>query len=234
MAMNACLLSRFLQRRFTTHPSRRVDRIGRTGTRSSSASTSHQTKVVASTQTWFERVVIGEKLCPFAPPLSANTMRIVASAAANERHAINDVAAEVNLLFGYKDDQDVAIPSDAKGKGVTQNVETTLVVFDAIFVKDFRDFVRLSWTLQEEVLVNGGFQEDLQFVLFHPGALHQTYSTTESAADFTIRSPYPTLHLLRQADVMRAVEGGYPNLEEFPARNKEKLIGQGIVAWKTR
>jgi hypothetical protein len=56
----------------------------------------------------------------------------------------------------------------------------------------------------------------------------------DSPADYTIRSPYPTIHLLREVDVMKAVQGAYPNLESLPARNKAKLTEQGIEACQAR
>jgi hypothetical protein len=206
------------------------------------------TAVVASTQKWFHRIVIGEKLCPFAPPLlAANTLRIVASEAFNVRQAVADIKSEVHLLLSVHTtthcDFDVnstkSNGTDSKDTKPSQpHHETTLVVFDAPFVKDFRDFVRLSWTLQEEVLVEGCFHNDLQLVLFHPEATHQTYKgegdETAAAADYTIRSPYPVVHLLREADVMQAVQGGYRNLEDLPERNKHKLSAQGIFVCQSR
>lgn len=193
-----------------------------------------------------DRVVIGEKLCPFAPPLLAdNKLRIVASSAANEQDAVAHIRLEAAELVGHSKEHARA---ETNGSAATlQRHETTLVVFDAPFVQEFRDFVRLSWILQDEAIVDGGYQKDLQLVLFHPKATHQTYSDAcESgdgndhrdenfaAGDYTIRSPYPTVHLLREVDVMRAVTGNYPNLPELPTRNKLKLMEQGYAHCKAR
>jgi hypothetical protein len=185
---------------------------------------------IAATQQWFESVVIGEKLCPFAPPLlqNPNLLRIVSSRASNTKEAIFDVATEVKGLVGY-DKEDAAPPVH----------ETTLVVFDdndsPNFLADFRDFVRLSWELQEEA-VGDQYVSDLQLVLFHPKATHQTYGDSEddNPGDYTIRSPYPTVHLLREVDVLQAVQGAYPNLETLPARNKEKMVHQGLEKCRDR
>jgi hypothetical protein len=183
---------------------------------------------IAATQTWFESVVIGEKLCPFAPPLLQNdgqALRIVASKSTNEEQAVKEVEAEANLLIGT----DSSTPQSPRP-------ETTLLVMNAPFVQDFRDFVRLSWTLQENAILQNNLVEKLQLVLFHPLATHQTYAATEEAnpGDYTIRSPYPTIHLLRQDDVMRAVSGGYPDLQSLPARNQARLISQGLETCKSR
>ena len=201
-------------------------------------------RMVASTQAWLDRVVIAEKLCPFAPPLTAaNTLRIVESTAVNEKQAVAHVKKEVELLLlsSAKDDSEGTV-KDNTAIGLTSTTphhETTLVVFDAPFVQDFRDFVRLSWTLQEEIIVGENHLAELQLVLFHPTATHQTYSShagdgNGTAADYTIRSPYPVVHLLRKVDVMRAEMGGYPNLEELPARNKRKLLAQGLSVCQAR
>lgn len=187
--------------------------------------------------------MIGEQLCPFAPPLNvANTIRIVASEAVNEKQAVTDIKSEVYRLLSMPAHRDGDATktrvdtNDKKDAFPMPHHETTLLIFDAPFVKDFRDFVRLSWTLQEEVLVQECLHEDLQFVLFHPEATHQTYKIDgdETAADYTIRSPYPVVHLLREVDVMRAVQGGYPNLEDLPARNKRKFSAQGIAVCHLR
>lgn len=182
---------------------------------------------VTATQKWFENIVIGEKLCPFAPPLLQNDgqlLRIVASKSTSEKQAVEEVTTEANLLVGTDSTQ-------------SPRPETTLLVMNAPFVQDFRDFVRLSWTLQEEAILENNLAEQVQLVLFHPLATHQTYaSSTEDAnpGDYTIRSPYPTIHLLRQEDVMRAVSGGYPDLESLPARNQARLISQGLETCKSR
>jgi hypothetical protein len=180
---------------------------------------------IAATQKWFETIVVGEKLCPFAPPLLQNPslLRIVSSDASSPEEAIRHVSKEVRLLV----DQDIA---------PTHEHETTLVVLDHCpFVADFRDFVHLSWQLQEEAIGEESLGK-LQIVLFHPQATHQTYAAEgeQNPADYTIRSPFPTIHLLREVDVLRAVQGGYPNLETLPARNKDKLIQQGLQVCERR
>jgi uncharacterized protein len=210
-------------------------------------------QLVQSTKKWIDLVVVGEKLCPFAPPLiSSNTIRIVASAAQCATDATNDIRVEVDLLLRptvhsseksvHSDTEistsacDQAMKFEEKDANVPLH-ETTLIVFDGNFVRDFHDFVRLSWILQSDAVVAGGYVDDVQLVLFHPTAKHQTYGTDDqdgNAADFTIRSPYPLVHLLREVDVMRAVSGSYPNLEDLPSRNKQKMLAQGFSVCKNR
>lgn len=209
--------------------------------------------LVQSTKKWIDLVVVGEKLCPFAPPLiSSNTIRIVASAAQCAADATNDVRVELDLLLRpTKHSSEKSVHNDTEINTITcdqtmeceekdVNVplhETTLIVFDGNFVRDFHDFVRLSWILQSDAVVAGGYVDYVQLVLFHPTAKHQTYGTDDqdgNAADFTIRSPFPLVHLLREVDVMRAVSGSYPNLEDLPSRNKQKMLAQGFHVCKSR
>jgi hypothetical protein len=194
----------------------------------------HALPVVAVATPFWRRLT-----SPFAPPLlrNSNLLRLVHSTATTPQEVVRDVAAEVRLLVGDESSSSLSTstttPSTTPSSPRRRLHETTLVVLDgqhSPFVTEFRDFVHLSWQLQEEA-VGEEFVQLLQLVLFHPKATHQTYAAStegvESAADYTIRSPYPTIHLLREVDVLKAVQGGYPNLEELPSRNKEKLIRQG-------
>ena len=184
-----------------------------------------------ATMKWFRTVVVGEKLCPFAAPLlkQKDLLRIVSSSAQTTEDAVQDVRHEVLKLAG-KDRQDTTH-------------ETTLIVFDNhhrddSFVSSYLDFIRLSWSLQEEAISDES-RDLLQLVLFHPRATHQTYGGGIDGAegqpfDYTIRSPYPTIHLLREQDVMKAVQSGYPDLEYLPSRNKAKLSQQGLNVCRAR
>ena len=127
--------------------------------------------------------------------------------------------------------------------------ETTLVILDSepspSWSTDYREFIRLSWDLQEHAVEQTGLMGKLQLVLFHPLATHQTYgmnddssssssSSESNPGDYTIRSPYPTIHLLREVDVLKAVQGGYPHLETLPARNQAKMKEQGLDVCQRR
>jgi len=192
------------------------------------AADKNETTKIQSTRKWLDKIVIGEKLCPFAfTPLNEGKIRIVASNATTAEQAVVDIQREVQELMLQP-----PLPQH----------ETTLVVFDYqySFVQDFLEFVRLSWALQEEA-IGDKFAQELQLVLFHPLATHQTYGAMPedehddtAAADYTIRSPYPTVHLLREVDVMKAVTSGYPNLEYLPSRNKARLVQLGIRVCQQR
>ena len=195
--------------------------------------------IIATTQRWFETIVIGQKLCPFATPLLRDKQRsklaIVASHATNAEQAVDDVSHQARRLIHSQ-----PTTNDPSSNHDISSPETTLIVFannDRPFLTKYTDLVRLSWTLQEKAIVDQGFEHDLQIVLFHPLARHQTYNDDDevTAADYTIRSPYPTVHLLRQEDVMRAVQSGSPeSVEEVPNRNKAKFWRQGVDVCQQR
>eukprot|EP00747_Dinoflagellata_sp_TGD_P208810 gnl/TRDRNA2_/TRDRNA2_82258_c0_seq1.p1 gnl/TRDRNA2_/TRDRNA2_82258_c0~~gnl/TRDRNA2_/TRDRNA2_82258_c0_seq1.p1 ORF type:complete len:229 (+),score=27.87 gnl/TRDRNA2_/TRDRNA2_82258_c0_seq1:55-741(+) len=176
-----------------------------------------------ATQLWLDRVVIGERLCPFAPPVrAAPRLKLRASTAVNASEVIEEVAEEAAIL------------SDGIRRGSAAGLpETTLLVLDGKlqpFVRDWRDLVRLSWKLQADAIAGRGFEEEIQLVLFHPLAMHSAYGESgpeEDPADFTIRAPFPTVHLLRECDVLSAVES-YPDAAQIPSRNKVRLRAQGL------
>jgi hypothetical protein len=196
----------------------------------------------AATIKWLNTVVIGEKLCPFAPPVKkAPELRVKVSNASSHDDIIRDITSEAHLLMeglslsthnnGTKGNAALEVDPSAP--------ETTLVVLDeeeCTSLKNFHDLVRLSWRVQEEAINQHGYTNDLQLVLFHPKATHDTYTeqSGDDAADYTIRSPYPVIHLLRQADVMDAVTSGYKDLEGLPSRNKARMREQGIQKCATR
>ena len=173
---------------------------------------------VVLTERWLERVVIGKKLCPFAPPSQAK-LRLLASVAADEEEIVSEVATEARLLH-----QGILTPGD-------EFPETTLLVLPTLdCTATWQAFVHLSWRLQSDAIVATGLAEHLQLVLFHPAAVHSIYAVgAEDAADFSIRSPFPTVHLLREVDMLAAVQR-YPDAAGIPARNKAKLRALGVRA----
>ena len=165
---------------------------------------------LAATAKWLETIVVHQKLCPFAAPLlNTDKLRIVDVGDMKSENIVQTVINEAESLLSQSTPH-----------------ETTLLVLDENkTTHSYRDFVRLSWTLQEQAFD----PDNIQLVLFHPRATHQTYgSGCDSAADYTIRSPYPTLHLLRQCDLLEAVQSKYPGLEYLPVRNAAKLQAIGL------
>jgi uncharacterized protein len=218
---------------------------------------------IQSTRQWINDIVIGEKLCPFAIPLwkkKDSTIRIVSSNATSTKDAIRDVQNEIIDLVGKERVEDDTKNSNKHETTLivfdcdyntllsqSQHTDTEqqqhsqqhniYQQYNSNFSKNYIDFVRLSWMIQEQV-VGETYQELIHIVLFHPLATHQTYGNDQNnnPADYTIRSPYPTIHLLRQQDILNVVESNknYADYEYIPSRNKAKFIQQGIQVCQER
>ena len=164
---------------------------------------------VAATGAWLDAMVIGLRLCPYAAAVQAPPrLRITACEAEAADDAVAAVAAEAAAVL----------------HGEAQH-HTTLLVFDgdsSLDLHSWQQFVRLSWRLQSEGLVANGFEKELQLVLFHPAAVHSQYASAGGGGDpgdFSTRAPHPTVHLLREADVLEAVRADHSGkLETLPAR----------------
>lgn len=223
-----------------------------------------------ATLKWLDTIVVREKLCPFAAPVSHPPrlrIRVLGNCGSestnseendnsnapidgNDDDIMQKMIDELNLLVGeqqHNKPSTSTIPSSQEKE--EERPETTLIVFNENVypsLQEFRNLIRLSWRVQEEAINAFNYTDLVQQVLFHPLATHDTYNdaTTgmydgsvhfeEDAANYTIRSPYPMIHLLREEDVMKAVQSGYPDLEGLPARNKAKLRQDGVHACAAR
>lgn len=185
-----------------------------------------------ATLKWLDRIVIKQKLCPFAPPVrNEPQLRIKVSHASTHEEIVKEVEMEAHLLVGCSKQ----IP-----KSKLHQPETTLIILNeerCISLQDFRDLVHLSWSIQELAIDHHAYTSMLQQVLFHPLAKHETYGVTpdeEDSADYTIRSPFPMIHLLREVDLMKAVKSGYKDLNSLPSRNKAKMRKDGLELCRRR
>mmetsp|Transcript_63398 Transcript_63398/g.204341 ORF Transcript_63398/g.204341 Transcript_63398/m.204341 type:complete len:228 (-) Transcript_63398:15-698(-) len=178
---------------------------------------------LAATRMWLEDVVVAGGLCPFARRVADGPrLRLRASEAADAEALVAELAAEAAVLVG------------AQRAG--ELLETTLLVLDGQrpFVAEWLDFVRLSWRLQAEAILGQGFAGDLQLVLFHPRAVRSAYAQGPAdPADYALRAPHPTLHLLREADVLEAVRS-FPGADQIPRHNQARLRKQGLEACAAR
>ena len=177
----------------------------------SSPSTVEQ--IVATTRAWLEKAVIGLNLCPFAKSVHAgNRVRFRVSAARNTEALLADLAEELQAL-------QAADP---------QQIETTLLIHPHVLADflDYNDFLDLADAAIDAL----GLTDEIQIASFHPH-----YQFADTAADdignFTNRSPYPMLHLLRQASVDRAVQG-LPDAAAIYDTNIATLGRLGHEGWR--
>jgi hypothetical protein len=170
-------------------------------------------QVIAETRIWLERAVIGQQLCPFAAaPYLHDRVRFCVSEHRSSVGLLEDLCRELQAL------QD-ADPLQC---------ETTLLVHPWVLndFLDYNDFLDECDAAVAEL----GLEGELQVASFHP--LYQFAGTTaQDITNFTNRSPYPTLHLLREASVARAV-ASFPAVDEIGAKNMETLRRLGHDGWR--
>jgi uncharacterized protein len=166
-------------------------------------------RVTSETLAWVERVVIGLELCPFArAPVEAGRLRVIVT-------ATEDPSELLTVL------------DDALTELVEQppaELETTLVVHPNCLADfdDYNDFLDPAERLLELRELVGV----VQIASFHPDYRFADAPEGDQA-NYTNRSPYPMLHLLREASVAKAV-AGHPDIEGVPAANIAKLQGLSL------
>jgi hypothetical protein len=156
--------------------------------------------------------VIGLNLCPFAKSVYIrDQVRIVVSEARHLDAFLEDLDRELDLL--------AAADPEA--------IDTTLLVHPTL-LPDFLDFNDFT-VLAEEAVVEHGLEGVIQVASFHP---RFQFSDTEpdDIGNYTNRAPFPTLHLIREASIARAVES-FPNPEAIFERNIETLRQLGLAGW---
>ena len=169
--------------------------------------------VLAATRAWLERAVIGLNLCPFAKgPHAAGRIRYRVSAAESADALAADLHEE--LLRLERTD-----PAE---------VETTLLVHPRVLecFLDYNDFLDVA----DGLIAQLGLEGMIQVASFHPQ--YQFAGTApDDIENYTNRSPYPTLHLLRESSIDRAV-AVMPDTELIYLRNIDTLRRLGHEGWR--
>jgi hypothetical protein len=167
---------------------------------------------VRDTRRWLERAVIGLNLCPFAKAVHVKEqVHYAVSAAADSAGVLADLGAELDAL----------VAADPQVR------ETTLLIVPHCLQDflDFNDFLGRA----ERALRRRRLEGIIQLASFHPR--FQFAGTGEDdITNFTNRSPYPIVHLLREASIDRAVEA-FPQAETIYETNMETLRRIGIEGW---
>ncbi|MGB5276850.1 MAG: DUF1415 domain-containing protein [Gammaproteobacteria bacterium] len=169
--------------------------------------------VVAATRTWLERAVIGLNLCPFAKSVHVNQrISYCVSGAQSTKELLEDLSHELRAL--HDADPDVC--------------ETTLIIHPGVLT----NFIEYSHFLPaaEAAVSKQGLAKEFQIASFHPD-----YQFGDAAADdienYTNRSPYPMLHLLRESSITRAV-ASFPDAAVIYEKNIATLRRLGHAGWQ--
>jgi hypothetical protein len=164
-------------------------------------------KIIAQTKKWIADVVVACHFCPFAAQvIKQNKVHYEVDTHIAMDSCMNAVLRELTRL----DDDN--------------NIETTFLIFPVAF-SQFDDFLGLV-ALAEKLLKQKRYGGIYQLASFHP--LYQFNDSTENdAANYTNRSVYPMLHLLREASIDKALEQ-YKNPENIPLTNITLARSKGL------
>jgi hypothetical protein len=168
--------------------------------------------IIAATRHWLDKAVIGLNLCPFAKAVQAKgQIRYVVSDATEAEALLADLVHELKAL-------QAADP---------QQVDTTLLIHPGVLNNflDYNDFLAIADAAVAEL----GLEGEIQVASFHPD--YQFDGTApDDIENFSNRSPYPTLHLLREASVDAAVQA-FPDAANIYEHNIETLRQLGRDGW---
>jgi uncharacterized protein len=170
-------------------------------------------EIIAATRRWLERSVIGLGLCPFAEnPYKAGRVRFRVSAAREAADLLDELREELQRLQA----EDAAV------------CETSLLIHPLVF-EDFLEYNEFL-SICDALLVELGLEGELQIASFHP---HYQFADTQSTdiENFTNRSPYPMLHLLREASIERVLEN-VADPHEIYRRNIRTMRELGHAGWR--
>jgi hypothetical protein len=169
--------------------------------------------ILTETCRWLERAVIGLNLCPFAKAVYVkNQVRLVVSHARHLDALLEELDRELDLLAAANPEE----------------VDTTLLIHPLLLndFLDFNDFLDVA----DGVVAEHGLEGQIQIASFHPQ--YQFEGTLpDDVSNFSNRAPYPTLHLLREASIDRAV-AAFPDAADIYQRNIETLEALGVAGWR--
>ena len=160
---------------------------------------------------WVESVVVDLNLCPFAKrELVKNRVRFTVTEVTTEEQLLIALQAELELLNNE--------PS----------VETTLLIHPNVLQDfyDYNQFLNYADRLLAQMKLEGVYQ----IASFHPD--YQFAGTNpDDAENYTNRSPYPMLHLIREESLERAI-ASYPDVDNIPEQNRKLMESLGEIKMK--
>ncbi|CAN5508607.1 DUF1415 domain-containing protein [soil metagenome] len=168
-------------------------------------------QIITQTKKWITEVVIGCNFCPFA-------------AREVKRNAVNyivEVSTDIATCLHTFINECIHMDEDAA-------TETSLIIYPNAFenFEDYLDLVSLAETLLERQEYEGVYQ----VASFHPKYCFEDANEND-AANYTNRSVYPMLHILREESIEAALDH-YAEPEEIPERNMKFAREKGVAYMK--
>ena len=169
-------------------------------------------EIISVTKKWIQEVVIGFNFCPFAAKeFRDDRLHYSVIATTDKESCLSQFFMECEKL-------------DAN-----DTIETTLLIFENA-VPDFMDYLDLV-VLAEQLITVHGYEGVYQVATFHPNYLFEG-SDEEDPANYTNRSPFPILQILREESIERALEK-FPEPERIPERNIKFARNKGLDFMKS-
>ncbi|SEO45346.1 hypothetical protein SAMN02800692_0855 [Luteibacter sp. UNC138MFCol5.1] len=169
-------------------------------------------EAIDATRTWLERAVIGVNLCPFAKAVQRKgQVRYVVSEATQPLQLHADLVRELELLR----DTD------------PETTDTTLLIHPYVLgdFLDFNEFLEVA----DDTVADLDLEGEIQVASFHPDFQFEG-TAADDITNYTNRSPFPTLHLLREASIDRAV-AAFPDASAIFETNMQTLDKLGHEGW---
>jgi len=171
-----------------------------------------QEEIISKTRNWIEQVIIGLNFCPFAAkPYKEDIIdyKVI--------HSVNlNITLESFIQECYRLEEDTI-------------TETSLIIFSDSFT-EFKKFLDLI-DLAEQLLKKEGFEGIYQIASFHPDYIFEG-SNKNDASNYTNRSPYPILQILREDSVEEAIKK-HKDIHSIPDTNIAKANQLGLLYFKT-
>ncbi len=166
---------------------------------------------ITNTVNWIKKVVIGCNFCPFAAKaLAKKSVRYIIIETTDFKTALTALANEFEFLNN------------------NENIETTFIIFSEGF-SDFLQYLDLV-DKGERLLTKEDYEGVYQLASFHPQYLF-VGSDENDAANYTNRSPYPMLHILREDSITKAL-GNFDDPDSIPEKNIDFAKTKGLEYMK--
>jgi hypothetical protein len=172
--------------------------------------TSSEHRIIQQTKNWVKEVVIGLNLCPFASrPFDDDTIDYIVACKQDDKPLIEQHLHQLADCFNKLD--------------VTADIETSLLIFADGYDRfdDYLELLHYSNLLLDDLKYSGSYQ----LASFHPEYRFEG-SSEDDASNYTNRSPYPMLHIIREDSLEQAI-ASYPDVDLVPENNIKKLQGMG-------
>ncbi len=161
---------------------------------------------IIQTRAWIQQIIVDLNFCPFAKKeMVNNTIHYYLSHHKKLKLALTELFDEVQVLKN------------------TPEIETSLVIYSDGF-KSFEQYLELV-DYANDLLIDSEFDGEFQFATFHPDYYFDG-ADFDDAENYTNRSPFPTIHILREASLTRVLST-YKEPENIPTNNIEFAQAKG-------